>query len=282
MVSQLRIFGDLKSTTVSVRGKQMADYLGASFNEPANAEDIVICMKCLPESFRGLRKVYIDPGDDPVFVKHVVNKMSVGCCEFDIIASQERMARMLRTLTGRRVIVIPEFHCNHERQRTCRPDRSKVVWVGNRLGIDCSLLWLRERFRYDLGMELRVLFYDSGEELTREQLCNELMEACIGIDFRKDKHASFRHPDMLTYLKVINYAAFGMPTVCYPREIYLTQGFASCIHPVFDVDGIIEACKLLKEDNDYYDMLSARAVELAENYHISKTAECYKALLEER
>ena len=82
----------------------------------------------------------------------------------------------------------------------------------------------------------------------------------------------FRNP-----LKLSNAGSYGIPTVAYPEESFVSE-YNGCFIPATSIDELIIKVKELKDNPDLYDNMAKKVMTRAENYHIEHIAKLYKEL----
>lgn len=264
----------------NVRGKQIADILGAKQNPTEGFEDdICIYVKVLPPENHP-KYTYLDVDDATGAVEWLKTHTDTG-----VIANSLLGQAYLSILLKRKDIkVIPHAHVNYE--NWIRPDRPvKTVGI---IGSKTSFMYPIEDIRKklaDIGLELIYnrdywKFYGDEEGMTEDARRQKIVDFYKGIDiqivWRPDNTFSKQQKPLKNPNKLVNAASFGIPTVSYPEE-----AFKECItfyEKAYDIEDLVDQVRELKEDNLYYKELSNDALEGAENYHISKIKELYLSL----
>jgi hypothetical protein len=77
-------------------------------------------------------------------------------------------------------------------------------------------------------------------------------------------------------LKLVNAAAFGVPTVALAEPYFEEMG--DCYLSVKSLDGLLARLEELRAWPSLYEQFAARCLARAEDYHIDRVAELYKEL----
>lgn len=251
------------SITSRVRGAQMAEYIGAKIN-PKNGfkDDVCIWVKSQPPE-NCPRFSYVDIMEDDSLVPWLAAHSKVG-----IIAVTRDIKKYLEKIPVRNDIkLIPHNHCNFERELRSRTDVKTVGFIG----------FPKYSFKHPLD--------DIKERLVK-----------VGLDFRQKTTFNHRNgvnwfyknvdiqivwrPDadkFLNPLKLSNAGSFGIPTVAYPEESFVSE-YDGCFIPATSIDELVFKVKELKDNQDLYDCMAKKVLARAENYHIEHIAKLYKKL----
>ena len=79
------------------------------------------------------------------------------------------------------------------------------------------------------------------------------------------------------HLKLSNAGSYGIPTVAYSEESYVSE-YDGCFIPARSIDELIIKVKELKDNPDLYNLMAKRVMARAENYHIEHIAKLYQKL----
>jgi len=226
-----------------IRGRQIANHLGAKLNPTDGYSDINIWVKKQPPEDPP-RWTYLDIVDGkerlPWLVQHP---------EVRVIASSVSGARYVERVLGRKPWLIPQHHCNIERRRhQPRLKSPRLGFVGGRASCPPA--------------EWGVVRYDCQ---TREDVCRAYKAIDVQVVWRRTRRP-LKNP-----LKIVNAAAFGIPTIAYPEPGYEEmEGFywratneGECLQALAD---IAAGCDV------------ERLAEKAEEYHIERIAQLYRGL----
>jgi len=265
-----------KAVSGQIRGIQIAEYLGVKLNPKDGYEnDICIYVKCFPpEDFP--ERSYIDIVDAKSLIHWAAAHPKIGVIAISEVGQKYISQKLKRT----DVYLIPEHHCNFERELQTDKDITTVGYIGNKNGsifTDGDMVSraktiadITERFE-EIGLGFKfVTRYPK-----RQDVIDFYKSINIQVNYRRRKQkqiAKLNNP-----LKLINAGSFGIPSVAYPEII--SEEFKGCFVPVESIDEMIIQCKKLKEDKTFYNDMSGKALERSENYHISKITPLYRELL---
>lgn len=251
-----------------VRGKQIADRLGAKKNPTTGFEnDTCIYVKVIPPEDHP-KKTYLDVDDAPRAAKWLLNHPEVG-----VIATCENSLNYLsKQLQRDDIVVIPHAHCNYE--RFVRPNRPRktVGIIGSKTSFQYPIDDFREKLK-EIGLEL--LYepnYWETYQYNREKVCDFYKQIDIQVCWRPKMYAKpFKNPN-----KLVNAGSFGIPTVAY-FEIGFFDWIGDFISDQ-SIEGMIRWLKELKENDNFYRAYATRALKQAEECHIDHIIEKYKKL----
>jgi len=241
-------------TGTSVRGTEIASYLGAKLNV---REGTVIHVKP-PNLDNVLDGEWVDILDNPALVEMLrqrpkVNAIAISECAYEYMRLPNKTA------------LIPQQHINWEREKR---EKHPCYFIGGYIGAPSG----RARRHYtEIEKELKK----NGMEFF----------TCFDYKNRRDAINFYKHIDILvvsslhrvepykTPTKLINAASFGLPSIAIPVEGYKEwEGNYIEFH---DFDELYKGIEGIKNN---YELLSEKMIAEAEKYHISKIAEKYKAL----
>lgn len=251
------------SITSRVRGAQTAEYIGAKMN-PKNGfkDDVCIWVKSQPPE-NCPRFSYVDIMEDHRLVPWLAAHPKVG-----IIAVSKHIKEYLENkLTRNDIQLIPHNHCNYERELRSRTDVKTVGFIG----------FPQYSFRHPLD-DIRKRLAKVGLDFVQKTTFNHrngvnwfYKNVDIQIVWRPDAD-KFLNP-----LKLSNAGSFGIPTVAYPEESFVSE-YDGCFIPATSIDELIIKVKELKDNPDLYRTLAKKVLTRAENYHIEHIAKLYKKL----
>jgi hypothetical protein len=256
-----------------IRGKQIAQKLGVPFDEGIDRDSIVVVVKAkiydVKETLAFVKSLWFDVVDGYGIIEELLEHP-----EIKAIA----IGPMSRDFIARRVnndlVVIPEHHCNFE--NVVREDRDvKVVgamcYPGN---FDVDANAVRDALE-SIGLEFRM----RNDFKTREDVVEFYKSIDIQLCVRFWRGIGQKEPpELKNPLKLENAGSFKIPTVAYPEPCFMEEfGEDKFIH-VFDINDIVESCKILKSNKRYYDEYAERAWVRAQDYHIDKIAPLYLEL----
>ena len=254
-----------KAISGEIRGRQIASCLNGKTN-PKNGyeDDICIYAKCLPpDDFPN--RTYVDIVDSRNLVNWVMDRPNVGV----IAISKTAQNYLFRKLNRSDIHLIPEHHCNFEREQ--RPDRevTTVGYIGCRTG-SAFPVDIKKRFA-EVGLDFK---YNRAYK-TRFDVIDFYKSIDIQI-----MHKYVRHKAIINLknpLKLANAGSFGIPSVAYPENNFIEE-FGGCFIEAKTIDEMVQQCKNLKENKALYQDTSEKAFMRAQEYHIDKIAPLYYGL----
>jgi len=273
----LAFFGTERRKFLSrqIRGRQVVEHLSDAVWNPSEPPQDAACIyiKCFPEVVP--EHCWIDIVDYHQLIHWIWQHPEVGT----IALSEYAKRHLEHVLPGRRVVTIPQQHCNDEgRLREDRPVRV-VGFVGNGFGAlgGFSPEELKQGFA-DVGLEFRWLFNPSGEKRfsARRDVADFFAGIDVQVSFRRF-HSWDQNRKLKDALRIVNAGSFGIPTVAFPELTYEYMCRDAYI-PVTRMRDLFQACKQLATDRVLYSDVALRAFELAQNYHIDKILPLYEEL----
>lgn len=187
-----------------------------------------------------------------------------------IAVSAAQYAELHATCPGRRVYLIPHHHCNFDRE--LRPKRP-VRRVGC-CGGDGAIQWPHDRVKFWLEM-MGLEWAFMNEYTHRERVVDFYRTLDVQIVFRPTHARGI--PAHTSPLKLSNAGSFGIPTVAFPEIAFVREWHDQCVY-ADSMNELMRQVKRLKDEPEWYEEMSVRAREKAENYHIERVAEYYRAL----
>ncbi len=258
--------GYLKRVSSIIRADQMAKILKANLNPKEDFEkDICIYVKPEPNpegayEFSG-KSTYIDVVDGWNYVsvlKENPKLKAIVCSERDYIS-------LASTGLTNKIVVIPQQHCNFERQKRTRTEIKKIGIVGN-----------HKAFSF-LPPDLKTKLQERGLELVE---FSQFFERQDIIDFYKsiDIQIVWRpySKKLANPLKIVNAASFGIPTIALD-EIYF-KDMGNCYIGVRNLDHFFVELDRLVSSPLVYEAYSKLCLQKSEPYHIQNIAKLYKDL----
>ena len=255
-----------------IRGKQMAEALEGRFNPEADyAGDC--CIYVLGTS--------PTDGQEPACAFHDV--IDCGWARLARVRAKWRHGGILAVsrvqeealheyFPNRRIFRIPQHHCNFDReQRPERPVR-RVGCIGGESAVQWPHEALVRRFA-EVGLE----WVFASRYHRRRHVVEFYRTLDVQVSFRpthERDEAFLRH---MNCLKLANAGSFGIPTVAYPEPAYVAEWEKECLWTP-TIDKVISEVKRLRDEPQLYADMAGRALEKAQEYHIDRIAEHYRAL----
>ena len=227
-----------------IRGRQIAEYLGARLNPTDGyADDVCIWVKRQPPDDHPER-TYLDVLDGRERLPWLIRHSDVWA-----IASSATGARYMRRVLSSPMRLIPQHHCNIERRRYYpRLHSPRLGFVGG-----------------DASRAPAAWGVTQYQGRTRAEVVDAYSNIDVQVIWRQTNRP-LKNP-----LKIINAASFGIPTIAYPEPCYEEmEGF---YWPARNED---EFKRALCEIVGTWDL--EHLVEKAEEYHIERIAQLYREL----
>lgn len=251
------------SHTSQIRGLQMATYIGGKTNPKSGfKDDVCIWVKSQPpKNYPRFSYVDIMEGDnlEPWLAAHP----KVG-----IIAVTRDIKKYLeKKLVRNDIKLIPQNHCNYKRELRDRKEVKTVGFIG----------FPKYSFRHPLD-DIKIRLAKVGLNFVEKTIFNGrrgVIEFYRKIDIQivwRPYADEFRNP-----LKLSNAGSYGIPTVAYPEESFVSE-YNGCFIPATSIDELIIKVKELKDNPDLYNYMAKKVMTRAENYHIEHIAKLYKKL----
>jgi hypothetical protein len=244
-----------------IRGIQMAEHLGGRFNPADGYEnDVCIYVKTYPDWIHDTGRTYIDVVDGwtlfPFLSRHP---------EYPLIAcSQTDHAKLVARFPKSEVTLIPQHHCNFERQRRSWMEIRTVGALG---GTHEFPPGLREGLQ-ERGIE----FVECTQFRTRKDVVNFF----TGIDVQIVWRPWIVRNRLSNPLKIVNAASFGVPTIALYEPTF--DEMDGAYMPVNSLDSFMDCLDSLRKSPDLYAHYSGYGMERAEYYHIENIGRLYESL----
>ena len=235
-------------------------YLGAKMNPKSGfKDDVCIWVKSLPPE-NCPRLSYVDMMEDDNLVPWLAAHPKVG-----IIAVTNDLNKYLqKKITRNNIKLISQNHCNYKREVRNRKDVKTVGFIGvPKYSFMHPLDDIKERLA-KVGLDFVKKTSFNG----RRGVINFHRNVDIQIVWRPNA-GEFRNP-----LKLSNAGSFGIPTVAYPEESFVSE-YDGCFIPAMSIDELITKVKELKDNPDLYNYMAKKVITKAENYHIDHISKLY-------
>lgn len=256
-----------------IRGEQIASKLGALCGDYPCKDQVVIMIKCYPTNpilIPLMKRLYIDLVDSDGILGLARKIPAIKLIVLSNLAKEYVSARV-----ENEVIVIPEQHCNDEKFIRNRKEVTTVGYVGSELSFDLNIEEITKRLS-EINLQFKFLFCEDLS-LTRKDIVDFYKSIDIQVCFRKPRLLPYMPPELKNPLKLANAGSFKIPSVSYP-ELNYKKEFDSCFLSVYDLNGLIDTCKRLKQCASLYACVSRDAYDCAEKYHIDNIIPFYKEL----
>ena len=256
--------GHLMRVSSIIRGDQIAEYLNAKLN-PTEGYENDVCVYVKPHvppgfdfNFEG--HPYMDIVDGwgliPLMEKHPEVPV-IACSEQDVIKLSQRLKN--------KMILIPQHHCNYNREKRERTGIKTIGIIGTYKAFNFLPPNIDEELK-KRGIELiRYSNFFSRQDI---------------IDFYKgiDLQLIWRPYRMRlsNSLKLVNAASFGIPSIVFEETVF--EEIRGCYLQGRTLETLMKQLDHLIADPHLYDVVSQKSIELSEKYHISNIAKLYQQL----
>lgn len=256
-----------------IRGEQVAERMGAKLNPTEDyQDDVCIYVKRVPPDDHPSR-AWLDIVDDSHDLYWLNKHPEVGIIATCVAAEKYLWARY----PGRDIVLVPEHHCNFDREVRTRVSVERVGVIGHPKSIEIDADELAGKLK-DIGLEFVPLL---DRNISSRQMVVDFYK---GIDLqliwrpRFGPEGSSQHERNLhNPLKLINAMSFGVPTVAYP-ELNFEEELHNFYVPANDVDELLMRLEQMKTDGSVYQVISERGLEKSEDYHIDNILPRYLLL----
>jgi hypothetical protein len=242
-----------------IRGEQIAEYLGCKLN-PANGYENDVCIYVKPDSLDKVKDGdWVDIMDGHGLLRLLDERPDVNVIAFSDCTYSWYGQKIVNNM-----VLIPQHHCNFNRELRVRSKVETVGFIGGEMGFDLS----EDRMR-SLVEAAGFNFLYVTRYKTRKDVVNFYRQIDIQVTWCKPKLQA-KCP-----LKVVNAASFGIPTVGWPQACY-QEVDGKYIKAPSTTALVRELNKL--HDEEYYRLWALRVIPVAEKYHIGSVAELYRNL----
>jgi len=256
--------GYLMRVSSIIRGEQIAKQIGAKLN-PKKGYENDVCIYVKPHVKEGMDfkfegKPYLDIVDG-----HDLGQLAKKHPKLKVIVCSRADEKTMKKAINNEIIFIPQHHCNFERiKRT----RKKVTTMGV-IGTRDAFPLLPKQLKPELKKRgIKLL------EFSRFFYRKDIIDFYKKIDIQfvwRPYRKTLSNP-----LKLVNAASFGIPTIALDEPAFLELNYHYI--PVNNFETFLNRLDVLLNNPSVYEILSERCLEKAEEYHIEKVGEMYKAL----
>jgi len=259
--------GQLMRVSSMIRGDQIAEAIGARLNPPQGYENDV-CIYVKPRvqkgddfNFEG-RKNYLDIIDG-----HNLGQLALKHPEVDVIVCSQVDYETMSKVIPNKIILIPQHHCNFERQKRIRTKLTQVGVIGSRGAFPHLPDGLRKALA-ERGMEL----VEYSQFYTRQDIIDFYMSIDLQIVWRPYKKL------LSNPLKIVNASSFGVPTIALDEPAF--KEVEDCYVRIKSFDEFLVKLDKIRLNRNQYEFTGffQRMIEKAEEYHIDNIAKLYKEL----
>jgi len=257
-----------------IRGRQIAKRLDVPYDVDVTPDSTVVAVKVkildAEKTLDYVNSLWIDVIDgygliEELLIHPRLNAIAIGPMSSQFIGKRVR----------NKIVVIPEHNCNFEGYTRNFDKEVKVVGAMHHPGnFDLDVKAVTKALA-SIGLEFRAV--DTFK--TRDDVVNFYKEIDIQLCFRFWRGIGQKEPpELKNPLKLENAGSFKIPTVAFPEPCFIEEFGESTFKHVFDVEDIVEACKILKSNKRYYQEYAERAWQRAQDFHIDKISPLYLEL----
>jgi hypothetical protein len=249
--------GKLMAVSSLIRGEQIAERLGGRFNPTEDYEND-ICIYIKPGNVKFEGKPYIDIVDEENPLVRNPDIPAIACSEFSY--------KMLSKLPHKKLVLIPQHHCNFDKEKRTREGITTIGMIGQPGAFTLVPKEIEEKLA-EKGIE----FVQHSGVLTRQDSIDFFKSIDVQLIWRP-YYIKLGNP-----LKLVNASSFGVPTIALPDNGLLEmEGFYLPAHTPDEV--ITQLDRLIKEPS-LYDTYANKCLEKSEEYHIDSICKLYKELI---
>lgn len=253
----------LQRVSARIRGEEIAEYLGAKLNPKEGFENDV-CIYVKPMHLDHIKDgSYVDLLDDLHLFEYLKNRPAI-----KVIAMSLSHFEFLKKELKNEVILIPHHHVNFERTKRDRREITTAGYVGVNTAKHRNINHKVKRALRRISLGFMPLF--------NFQIRQDIIDYYKKIDIQVIGYFDYQDIPYYHPTKIINAAAFGIPTVANRRLGY--KEVEDFYIPVDNMEQLLVEVGKLK-DPEYYNQWSDKIVKEAEKYHISNIAKLYRKLV---
>jgi len=257
--------GHMMRVSSMIRADQIAEQIKCRLN-PTEDYDDDVCIYVKPMvrkgddfPFRG-RKIYLDIVDG-----HNLGELVRNYPEVKVIVCSEADKKIMLKAIPNEVILIPQHHCNYERNQRQSTEVLTVGMIGTKNAID----YLPKGFEAELNKRgIKLLFY--SRFFSRQDIIDFYMKIDVQVIWRPYKKI------LSNPLKLVNASSFGIPTIALDEEAF--KEFDGAYLPVKDMEGFMAHLDALKATPSLYSYYSKKCLERSQNYHIENIGQLFNNL----
>ncbi|OGM19974.1 hypothetical protein A2714_02835 [Candidatus Woesebacteria bacterium RIFCSPHIGHO2_01_FULL_38_9] len=247
-----------------IRAQQVSDYLGAKLN-PEKGYENDVCIYIKPhvkegQDFKFEGKPYLDIIDGWGLVSLLKRYPEVS-----VIACSELDFETLSRTVPNKIVLIPQHHCNFERVKRTRKEKTTVGVIGT----PHAFPLLPQEMKPELakrGMNL----WEYSHFFKREDIIDFYQKIDVQIVWRPYSKK------LANPLKIVNAASFGIPTIALDEPYF--KEMRDCYIPVHTLDEFLNELDNLRSNPELYEKYAKRCLKKAEEYHIENIAKLYQEL----
>jgi hypothetical protein len=256
----------LQRVSSTVRGEQMAAYMGNARLNPPDGYENDVCIYVKPHikpgnDYKFEKRSYVDI-HEAISLVHILRKYP----EVGVIALSELDVKTLSTYVENKIVLIPHHHLNFERARR---DRKEITRVGI-TGSFGAFPHIPEAIRSGLK-ERNVELIEWSTFYPRTFVAGFHRTIDVHLHWRPWVRRKLSCP-----FKITNAAAFGVPTIANNEPSF--KEVEGCYLGADSPEEWLEKFDELVDSPKLYKEMAKTCIEKSERYHISNIAKLYQKL----
>lgn len=258
--------GHIQRVSSIIRGNQIAEAIGAKLNPTGNVDND-ICIYVKPHvkkgntfEFKG-KKRYLDIIDGYSLLSLAQKDRSLGI----IACSESDMKVIEKEVPDNPLVLIPQHHCNFERQRR-KNDSIKKVGV---IGANPAFSYIPNIIKQGLAVR-NIELIEFSKFFERQDIVDFYMNIDLQLVWRPYKKI------LSNPLKIVNAASFGIPTIALDEPAF--KEMDGCYMSVTNKQEFFWSLDDLITIPNMYRRYSDDCYKKAEEYHISTISLLYTML----
>lgn len=256
----------LKRVSSIIRADQIAEETGAKLN-PTKDYNNDVCVYVKPQTppdgnfqFEG-KSNYLDIIDEWGYIE-TLKKYP----DLNAITLSERDYTNISEMVPNKVVLIPQHHCNFNRDVRTRKKIKTVGIIGNEKAFSFLPPDLKPKLQ-----EREIELLQFSQFFSRQDIINFYKKIDVQIVWRPYRKK------LANPLKIVNAASFGIPTIALDESYFKEMG--NCYIGVTNLNQFLSELDRLRNSPNLYSAYSKLCLQKAENYHIDKIANLYKDLV---
>lgn len=250
-----------------IRANQIAEQIGAKLNPESGYEnDVCIYVKPhVPPGYENKivyagKKKYLDVIDGWGLLPTLEANP-----ELKTIACSRTDADTLIRAVKNDVVLIPQQHCNFDREKRSRDGITSVGVIGTAWAFQ----WLPEGLKESLEQR-DIKLIEFSQFYSRQDIVDFYKQIDVQIVWRPYRKK------LANPLKLVNAASFGIPTIALDEPYF--HELKGYYLPVRNLEEFLTRLDTLRDSPELYTDYSERCFRRAEEYHIENVAKLYQAL----
>ena len=249
-----------------IRGDQIAEHIGAKLNPTCGYKNDV-CIYVKPPGKPELYDYelhgtpYIDIVDGEGIIVYLLRHP-----EIPVIVNSIHDNEYLKSILKNEVVLIPQQHCNFDRERRTRQGIKTVATIGTPAGFAQFPEGIADKLK-DRGLEW--MMYDGFA--TRHDVVDFYHKIDVQVIWRTRKQP------LVNALSTINAMSYGIPTIAFQEDVFDME-LDGYYFPAKTLDDLLAQLDRFSTSESFYNETAEKISTKAEEYHIDNIGEMYKEL----